>query len=497
MTRSLSGLCIMVCCLLACRSARVDFDPNKKYNPDQLREDLRIIQGVLETHHPGLYWYQSAAEWKDQLTHANGAIDQPLTEPEFRKVLRPLVSSVRCGHTSIRVSKAWQKYQDTAQIRSLFPISMKCWADTMIVLGNLDPKDSLLIRGTQVLSINGRTPKQLYGALFPYIFGDGFNETHKYQTLSGWGTFGSYYRSYIDTSSLFQIDILDSAGNRQTLNRRLFTPLRDTSAKKKPPVVLSKKEKRTRRLEGARTLQIDAAEKQALLRINTFSQGSGLRRFFRQGFELLEKNQVQDLIIDVRNNGGGRVGNSTALSRYLSDHPFKLADSLYAVRRSSRFGRYITHNAAIQVSMPLFTRKRKNGYYHFGFYERHRFNPKKKNHFSGHVYILTGGNSFSATTLLVNAVKGQKNVTVIGEETGGGAYGNSAWEIPDVVLPNTGVRMRLPLFRMVMDKDLPNNGRGVTPDIEVGPTVESVRRNYDNKIQTATKLIRENRRKGS
>ena len=45
-------------------------------------------------------------------------------------------------------------------------------------------------------------------------------------------------------------------------------------------------------------------------------------------------------------------------------------------------------------------------------------------------------------------VREQDNVTIIGEETGGGAYGNNAWLIPDVTLPTTGVRFRLPLFRL-------------------------------------------------
>ena len=37
----------------------------------------------------------------------------------------------------------------------------------------------------------------------------------------------------------------------------------------------------------------------------------------------------------------------------------------------------------------------------------------------------------------------QDNVTVVGEETGGGAYGNSAWLIPEVTLPETKVRFRI------------------------------------------------------
>lgn len=486
---------IWVVVFSSCRTARIDFNPDKTYDPAILKEDLAVLSGALETHHPGLYWYQSPQEWNRQLNLATAAIDRPLTEPEFRKILRPLVSSVRCGHTSIRASKKWQRYTDTLPIKKLFPISVKCWSDTMLVLGNLDPKDSVLIRGTQVLSINGRSPRQLYEILFPYVFGDGFNETHKYQLLSGWGAFGNYYRQFVDTSSVLQIEILDSLGGQRSLTRTLYIPVKDTT-KRAPVPPLTNKQKRVRRLEGIRSLQIDRIEKQALLRVNSFSQGGQLRKFFRQGFALLKKNQVADLIIDVRNNGGGRVGNSTALTRYLVNRPFKIADSLYAVKRMSPYGKYIHHNLGIQVSLPFLTRKR-GGFYHFGYFERHAFHPKKKKHFSGRVYVLTGGNSFSATTLFVNGIIDQENVTVIGEETGGGAYGNSAWMIPDLTLPHTRVRMRLPLFRMIMNKGLPNNGRGVEPEVSVGPTVESVRRNYDNKMQKAAQLIREARRKGS
>jgi Periplasmic protease len=65
------------------------------------------------------------------------------------------------------------------------------------------------------------------------------------------------------------------------------------------------------------------------------------------------------------------------------------------------------------------TRKQKDGHFHFGYFERHRFKPKQKNHFNGKSYVLIGGNSFSATTLFTNSVIKQDNVTVVGEETGG------------------------------------------------------------------------------
>jgi hypothetical protein len=75
--------------------------------------------------------------------------------------------------------------------------------------------------------------------------------------------------------------------------------------------------------------------------------------------------------------------------------------------------------------MVVITKKQADGKYHFGYFERHYFKPKKHNHFNGKVYVLTGGNSFSATTLFTSSVIKQDNIIVVGEETGGGAWGTS------------------------------------------------------------------------
>ena len=102
---------------------------------------------------------------------------------------------------------------------------------------------------------------------------------------------------------------------------------------------------------------------------------------------------------------------------------------------------------------------------------------------------MIGGNSFSATTLFAGAVKGQKNVTLVGEETGGGYYGNNAWMIPEVTLPNTGLQFRLPKFRLVVDKSRVKDGHGVMPDVVVMPTAEAIKKGIDFKTVKATEII--------
>ena len=89
----------------------------------------------------------------------------------------------------------------------------------------------------------------------------------------------------------------------------------------------------------------------------------------------------------------------------------------------------------------------------------------------------------------------QDNVTVVGEETGGGAYGNTAWLIPDVTLPETGVRFRLPLFRLVIDKNSPKTGKGVQPKVESKPTVEAIKNGSDFKLDKVMELIKKDKEK--
>jgi len=91
---------------------------------------------------------------------------------------------------------------------------------------------------------------------------------------------------------------------------------------------------------------------------------------------------------------------------------------------------------------------------------------------------------------VLNALKDQPNIWLVGEPSGGAAYGNTAMRIPDVTLPHTRLRFRLPLFRLVINKDLPQNGRGVQPDVYVGATPETIRKEIDNKMKMALELIK-------
>ncbi|HXB95192.1 MAG TPA: S41 family peptidase [Puia sp.] len=502
--RPIYGLIIIVF-FCACSGTK-DFRVDRKYAPEDLRRDYSVFRHVLEAWHPSLYWYtprDSMTRWFDE---GYTAIRDSMTEEQFRIILSHVIAQVDCGHTSVRASKGYTHYLDTARLTQ-FPLVLKFWPDTMVVAANLNRRDTVLRRGTVILRIDGRDVRQLTDTLFPYIVTDGYNRTGKYQYLSTGLHFSSWYKEIYGCADTFSISYLDASGTEQQTRVPLYNPRADTlrgslgrvllpgtgqrgqgpAQRTRPP---GRKTRKQRELLLNRELQLDTATHTAFLTINTFEHGYHLRGFFHHCFEEMKDQQIENLVIDVRSNGGGDASLSTLLTRYLIDKKFKLADSLYTIRRHSPYDRYINNAFIYRVLTTFATKKRSDGYYHFGYFERHYYTPIKDLHFDGRVYILTGGNSFSATCLFAGALKGQSNVTIVGEETGGGYYGNTAWMIPDVTLPVTRVRFRLPRFRLVVDSQRVKDGHGILPDVLVLPTAEAIGKGQDFKTAKAKELIR-------
>lgn len=226
--------------------------------------------------------------------------------------------------------------------------------------------------------------------------------------------------------------------------------------------------------------------------LGSFS-GRGTASFIRSSFRKIRKSGLSNLVIDLRSNGGGKVSNSTLLTRYLSDHSFRVADTV--VRSSGRlqYKKHIQQAWFYQMGLFFSGRRQSDGRFHFSQFEKKIWEPKKRNHFDGNVFLIQGGFSFSAATLLLGELRGQKNIRLVGEVTGGGYYGNSAMFIPGLTLPHSKIRVSLPLFRVVAGSSRPKGG-GILPDIAVPPSSEAIRRGIDPKMEKIKALIAEEKK---
>lgn len=468
----------------------------KKYAASELEKDYTIFEGVLKTEHPGLYWYTPADSVEYYFKEGRAQIKDSMTEVQFRYLLSYITAKIRCGHTTVRASRDYFNGRDSLRTHQ-FPLNLKLWPDTAMVTANLNRRDSNIQRGAFITAIDGLPIQQIVDSLFEFLSADGYNLTHKYQTLSNRGVFSSLYLSRFGYKPSFAVDFIDTLGNQRHAVLPIYKPIKDTSMRigefPPPPGRLTHKERKQLNIYAARSLRIDTALSTGFMDLNTFTRDAKLHNFFKKAFKQLDKNNIQNLVIDLRANGGGSVTNSNLLTKYIAQQKFKIADTLFAVSRHSPYGRYQETRFTNWLFLNLMTRKKKDGYYHFRYFEGKYFKPKKKFHFDGQVYILSGGNTFSAATLVMQSLRPQTNVTIVGEESGGGAYGNNAWLIPEVTLPHTGVRFRLPLFRLVIDKN-EHKGYGVQPEIYSLPTSPAIRRLADFKMDTVIELIKNNKK---
>lgn len=475
--------------LSSCAVSKNNYNPNKKFSPEQLQKDYELFRDILEESHPSLYWYTPKDSVDYYFEVGASRLKDSLPEYKFRNVLSYVLAQIHCGHTSVRASKAATRYSD--RVRSwMFPLNIKAWKDTVVITSNLSRSDSNVMRGALLKSIDNKPIDRIIDSLFQHVSGDGYNLTHKYQTLSNGGVFRSMYGSIYGLKSKTPIEYIDTAGILKKTQLSVGAQIVDTARirrEKEHPT--PRKERKKALLQSQRNLRIDTSLNTAFLEVNTFASGNKLRPFFKSSFKKIHRQNIQNLVVDLRGNGGGSVLLSNLLTKYISDQPFKIADTLYAMKRGSRYSEYENNYFLNHLFLLFLTHKKSDGHYHFTHYENKYFKTRKKNHFDGTTYVLTGGNTFSAATLFTKALADQSKVIVVGEETGGGAYGNTAWLIPDVTLPNTKVRFRLPLFRLVIDKNA-QKGRGVIPEVEAGPSVNAIRKNEDYKMSKVLEMIK-------
>ena len=481
---------LVSCWASSCAVSNTDFTPSKKYSPQQLQEDMQLMEQTLRTNHPSLFWYATPQEIDASFARAYQLLQDSLNEDAFKNIVSETLFPIRCGHTSVRHSGQWNKYT-VGKKPTGFPLALKIIDDsTLILTVNYSKTDSILKRGMEIQSINGLVAKKIIDTLFPLVSIDGNAKNFSYQNISN--NFQNYYNSRLALTKNYQILYIDSTGTALTITLPALGSLKDTAKPRFSTSTTNNQQQtisvRQRRLQASRSFSIDSSNQFATLRINSFTKYVK-PSFIKKTFKQLQKKNISNLILDVRNNGGGLIKSALLLTKHLKQNAFYFTDSIVSTHKKIRSSLTINKKFITNLGMFFFSKKTNDNLYSFSFFKK-EYHPKKNN-FKGKVIILTGGYSFSATTMFLSSVKGQQNITLLGEETGGGYYGNNGVFIPEMRLPNTKLRVRLPLYRIVNNKTHLKNGSGVVPDVEVKPSAKSIRLNKDSKMEKAIALIKQ------
>lgn len=110
------------------------------------------------------------------------------------------------------------------------------------------------------------------------------------------------------------------------------------------------------------------------------------------------------------------------------------------------------------------------------------------NRYKGKLYVLINGASGSMAAVVASFLKGNGRGIFIGEESGGTMEGNTSHQSARLVLPNSKIRIAIPLIKTTNAVAFAK-GRGVEPDYYVTPKIDDILKGIDTELNFALSLI--------
>jgi len=325
---------------------------------------------------------------------------------------------------------------------------------------------------------------------------DGFNLTSKYRWIEENAKFNTYYSRCYPQTPFFNIELIDPETTRIIEYQKIpsigYLHFRNTYQETIKAIPAA-----TYTLPAI--FKIDTATKAATLTLNTFDSKQyktakiDFPQFVKESFRQLDEQKVKHLIIDLRNNGGGKEGYEDEIFSHMTDHDYKKFNYVETSAFSYSFYRYTDYKGDwMQLDSILrhehYLEKdgrilRKEGI---------EVHPQpQSNPFTGNVYVLTSGLTYSAAATLTSLLKNHTKAVFIGEEAGGGYYGNTSGIRIILKMPNSKLEVGIPLLKFVFnikDESVPF-GHGIYPDYYLQPTIKEFLNNADVEMNFIEKII--------
>ncbi|WP_162902973.1 S41 family peptidase [Taibaiella koreensis] len=457
----------------------------------KLYQDFDLMVSSLKEAHTGLYWYNSRPAFDSICNARRALIRDGMNALRYYNIIAPVVASTREGHTYTRLgdqASAFMVFSAT-----YFPFHIKFLNSLPYIINDLG---AIKVKGLVLSRINGVPMDEIMKRFLSLEPSDGFNMTSKYRWIEENGKLSTYYAYSFPTVGHFTIEVSDpSTGQKQ-----VFSGI--------PSVTYNSFAKSYRETVGnipnatytvPASLKFDSTAHSAILTFNSFASDEydavkmEFHQFVKDAFAQIRQQGVTHLIIDIRNNGGGDEGFEDYLLSFLISKDY----TKYRYVQASSFSYSFYNNSDYKFDWQKLEKMLKGEHYldkdgsilrkpGIEEHEKPQTNP-----YTGDLYILTSGLTYSGGAEFATLAKNYTKAIFIGEETGGGYYGNTSGNRIVLKLPNSQLRIGIPLLKFVLntpDESVPF-GHGVIPDYPLQPTIAQYLRGDDAEMGFAKDLI--------
>ncbi|RRB01101.1 S41 family peptidase [Larkinella rosea] len=467
--RILVALLFLVHCSLAPAVAQT-------LTPEQLQIDFTRFRAAINEVHPDPYRYTPKPVFDSLWTATQAQLNRPMTQQEFYVTMTPLLVALRDGH--VKWIRAGRDEHYPFHTDKLFPLKVYVAENRVWVSGSMGQK--IIPDGAELLQINGQPVDGVVQKLLPNMtFADGYTVNGKYEDLNHF--FAGYYATFITAPEMHEIHYrIGSEERNVTLPSVTLDQVKAYEAAHKPA---PHKPFRLSFVDDAQT---------AIMTIERFwdnKKEQDYSAFLKESFRQLREKQIQNVVLDLRNNEGGEEKYGVMLYQYLAGKPFRYYDHI-RVRQKKKYSFPAWTPPLYRRFKWLVVRKKGDGYV---FTKQAGLKTQKpvRDAFHGKLVVLINGLSFSVTTEFAARVQADKRAQFVGQETGGGYVGDNSGIFAITHLPHSNIDLGIGMFGFRM-ANLPATlkpGQGVIPDHVVVPSVEDILTNNDPAMKEAIQLI--------
>lgn len=444
--------------------------------------DFDFMRAALVEAHPALHRYSSEAEIERRFSVQRAKLGRPMPRMEFFEVMAETLALIRCGHTSINPDEEMRRAFGSAR---LFPLQVMLEGRRLVVTSNDTADDPTIRPGMEVLEINGHNVTNILGRFLRVDSADGDIETSKRVHIQR--GFAMYYWFLIEQADSFHVRARDASG--VTVETKLSGVTRDKLGNSQNPANTSIRAglAKVDWSGGNVSLRFFKDTEVAQMRIRKF-EGSAFPQWIHDTFKTLHERGTRSLIIDLRGNGGGADMYGAMLVSYLTDKPFRYFDHINAKSIEPTFKAHADWPEGRTSQLRQETTANPSG----GYFVKHKGLGEQapgRYPFLGNVFVLIDGGVFSTAADFCAVTHHLKRATFIGEETGGGYYGNNSGVMTRLILPKSKFEVRLPMYEYWNAvSGYEGKRRGTIPDHVVESKTANLLRGVDEHLDLALKL---------
>lgn len=428
--------------------------PSGLLSPEQAKFDIGALFYTISEVHPNMYSVAGQISLLSAINRASESITDSISVEELYKIAAPIVAMIGDGHTNLFFPANSVFKRDTKRL----PVWMHVESDRTITVDR--SLDSIMPCGAKVLKINGKATDQIIDELMQYVSG----ETEHFR-LSRLDDLRPLLHVSMPADS-YEIEYV-APGSTET---RSYTFPALT-----PPEYMSRvpAPKNDNNSGEPYTFRIDESEQVGIMDFRSFENQDKMKTFADSMFTTLRKRGIRDLIIDIRENGGGASTVGDILLQYFTPKPFiQMEKVLIRITPTTR-------------RLMWYGDMTPGIYYHVTPEDKfHKPLSREEGFYDGKVWLLTSNKTFSSAGSFAWAAQVFGASTLVGETTGGMnvAYG----DVLGYNLPVSGITCGISYKRFWKHNADENDIHGAIPEYQV-PKEEA--------MMKALQLIRESRQR--